>query len=251
VGGILLKNLVTGKTESFEAGAEFVIARGENMLCVASAASERKVILEEGARLTYVLFATEGWVGKPKISFEFVGKNSELQFLGLIVGTGNSKFEFETVSRHMVPNTKASYRVRAAMFGRSSVDYRGNLVIPKTAQMTDTYLSHDTLLLSDFARARTVPALEIEANDVKAGHAATIGKVDEELMFYLLSRGISSKEAERLLITGFFESHLARIPDEAIRADLQKKLVKALPVFEGADILKNEKSDIASVCDHA
>lgn len=225
--------------ETVEVGPELVIARGANMICVASVAEECKVILEEGARLTYVLFATEGWDGKPKISFEFVGKNSGLQFLGVIVGTGSSQFSFETVSRHLVTNTKALYRVRAAMFDRSLVDYKGNLVITKAAQMTDTYLSHDTLLLSDFARAKTVPALEIEADDVKAGHAATIGKVDEELMFYLLSRGISSKEAEQLLITGFFESQLALIPDEAIRGGLQQALMKALPLpsFDNAEAI--------------
>lgn len=227
---MLLKNQETGSTETVEASAELVIARGANMVCVASVAEDCKVLLEEGARLTYILFATKGWEGKPKICFEFVGKNSELQCLGVIVGTENSIFAFETVSRHLVPNTKASYRVRAAMFDRSVVDYKGNLVITKAAQMTDTYLSHDTLLLSDFARAKSVPALEIEADDVKAGHAATIGKVDEELMFYLLSRGISSKEAEQLLINGFFESQLALIPDEEIREALKNKIVKALPL---------------------
>lgn len=227
---ILLHNLETGETETVEMKAELLVPEASNMLFVASAAEECTVILHEGSRLTYVLFATEGWEGKPKITFEFAGRNSELQCLGLIVGTGEMSFGFETISRHLTTNTKASYRIRAAMFDRSVVDYKGNLIIPKPAQLTDTYLSHDTLLLSDFARAHTVPALEIEANDVKAGHAATIGKVDDELMFYLLSRGIEPKEAEQMLITSFFESQLALIPDEEIREGLQRALVKALPL---------------------
>lgn len=227
---ILLHNLETGTSETVKVEAELVVAQGKNMLCVASAAQDFKVVLKEGSKLTFVLFATQGWEDAPKITFEFTGKNSVLECLGLIVGTGEQHFGFETVSHHLTTNTKASYRIRAAMSDHSVVDYKGNLVIPKPAQMTDTYLSHDTLLLSDFARAHTVPALEIEANDVKAGHAATIGKVDDELMFYLLSRGIERKEAEQMLITGFFESQLALIPDEEIRISLQKALIQALPL---------------------
>jgi Fe-S cluster assembly protein SufD len=229
--GMLVKNLETGKTQTFaETERELVIPAHTDMVCLASAAQETTVILQENTRLTYVLFATEGWEGTPKITFEFQGKNSELQCLGLIVGTGSKVFAFETISRHLTTNTKASYRIRAAMFDRSVVDYKGNLVIPKPAQLTDTYLSHDTLLLSDYARAHTVPALEIEANDVKAGHAATIGKVDDELKFYLLSRGIEAQEAEQLLINSFFESQLALITDEEMRESLKTSLLQALPL---------------------
>lgn len=226
----LLKNLETGITETVEVGTEFLIPENAQMICVASAVTESKIVLQENSKLTYVLFATEGWDGTPKITFEFTGKNSELECIGLIVGTGEMNFGFETISHHLTTNTKASYRIRAAMFDRSVVDYKGNLVIPKPAQLTDTYLSHDTLLLSDYARAHTVPALEIEANDVKAGHAATIGKVDDELMFYLLSRGIEPKEAEQMLINSFFEAPLSLIPDEEIRSGLQSAIVKALPI---------------------
>jgi len=229
--GMLVKNLETGTTETLaEIGPEFKIPPNANMVLLASGAEECKIILQENSRLTFVLFATEGWEGVPKITFEFIGKNSELQCLGLIVGTETMNFAFETISHHLTTNTKASYRIRAAMFDRSVVDYKGNLIIPKPAQMTDTYLSHDTLLLSDYARAHTVPSLEIEANDVKAGHAATIGKVDDELMFYLLSRGVEPKEAEQMLIAGFFESQLALIPDEDMRESLKKALVEALPL---------------------
>lgn len=212
-------------------GEELIVPPNATMLCLAKGAAESRVELQEGTRLTYVLFATEGWEGVPKITFEFTGRNSELEFVGIVIGRENGTYAFETVSRHLTTNTKASYRLRAAMFERSVVDYKGNLIIPKPAQLTDTYLSHDTLLLSDFARAKTIPALEIEANDVKAGHAATIGKVDDELMFYLLSRGITSKEAEQMLIHGFFERQLMLIPDEEMRESLKSVLVKALPNF--------------------
>jgi len=206
------------------------IGKGSEQTLLVTQATDTTIVLEEGAKLTFILFATEGWEGVPKITFEFLGRNSELQFIGIIIGTGTSLFKFETISYHVATNTKAHYRLKAAMFDRSVVDYKGNLVITKPAQLSDTYLSHDTLLLSDYARAKSVPALEIEADDVKAGHAATIGKVDDELMFYLLSRGIDPKEAEQMLITSFFEKQLTLIPDLKMREDLQKKILEALPL---------------------
>ena len=200
-------------------------------LIIKNSVEEEKVVLQEGDDVTYVLFATEGWEGTPKLTFEIAGREARLRFLAFIIGSGKDRFNFETISNHVAPNTKAEYFVRAALFDGSMVDYKGNLVIMKDAQLTDTYLAHHTLLLSDDARARTIPALEIEADDVKAGHAATIGKVDKELLFYLKSRGIREEEAQKLLITGFFETQLQMIPDEKVRDELRVKVLKKLPTY--------------------
>lgn len=202
---------------------------GEKKLMIVRGATDSNIVLEEGSQLTYVLFANEGWGGVPKIVFDLKGKNSEVVFLGFLVGRGKSRFGFETVSNHSAQQTKAHFYLRAAMFDESLVDYKGNLVIPKGAQMTDTYLAHHTLLLSNKSRARTIPALEIEADDVKAGHAATIGKVDKELMFYLTSRGISPGDAEAMLISGFFETQLRMIPEEATLAIVRDAITASLP----------------------
>lgn len=205
------------------------IARNEEKTLIVERLQDATITLEEGTRLYFILFGTTGWDALAKVQFEFVGSNSELNFLGFIIGRDKAKFRFETISHHKVPQTKAHYNVKAALYDSSVVDYKGTLVIDKPAQMTDVYLSHHTLLMSDKARARTIPALEIEADDVVAGHAATIGKVDKELMFYLKSRGIDPKAAERLLITGFFESHLNMVSDEQAREVLRTKITHALP----------------------
>lgn len=188
------------------------------------------ISMEDGAGLTFIYVGNQGWEDLVKIKFELVGKNCELLFLGMIVGTAHERFPFETISRHLVPQTKAHYFVRSAMFDHSFVDYKGNIIIEKKAQLADSYLAHSTLLLSEYARAKSVPALEIEADDVKAGHAATIGKVDEEVMFYLTSRGINEKEAELMLIEGFFEPELAMIEDQDLREKLRTHLEKLLPI---------------------
>jgi Fe-S cluster assembly protein SufD len=229
---LIAKNLATNKTSFYdEIPAELKIeGEGEQLLLIRKAVNT-KIILSEGVKATFILFATEGWEGTPKMTFELAGRNSELQFLGFIVGTKGLHFNFETISRHSAPESKGHYYLRAAMFDSSAVDYKGTLVIPKGAQLSDAYLAHHTLLLSDEARARTIPALEIEADDIKAGHAATVGKVDKDLMFYLLSRGIEEKEAEQLLITGFFETQLRMIPEEETQTILREALTKTLPAY--------------------
>ena len=186
------------------------------------------ITLEAGTKLTFVYLGLMGWTGQKRITFEFKGPGSELTFLGFIVGKNDNIFQFETVSQHRSQQTKAHFFLKAAMFEHSLVDYKGNLNIQKNAQLTDTYLAHHTLLLSDHARARTIPALEIEADDVKAGHAATIGKVDNDMLFYLQSRGIDKKEAEQLLIAGFFEEQLRMIPDINLQDYLRETLLQRM-----------------------
>ncbi len=186
------------------------------------------ICLEEGVKLTFILIATDGFQRPEKVTFELKGAGAQLQFLAFIVGRKEKIFPFETVSLHTAPNTKAHYTVKAVMFDHSQVDYKGNIVIEKSAQMTDSYLSHHTLLMSEHARAKSIPALEILADDVKAGHAATIGKVDEEMMFYLKSRGIEECEAEQMLVNGFFEGQLAMIMDENLRERARKAIIGSL-----------------------
>lgn len=132
------------------------IARDEEKTLVVETLQDMTIILEEGARLNFVLFGTNGWENLARVRFEFEGSNSELNFLGFIIGREKARFPFETISQHKVPQTKAHYNVKAALYDSSLVDYKGTLVIDKPAQLTDVYLSHHTLLMSEKARARTI-----------------------------------------------------------------------------------------------
>lgn len=211
-----------------------VIARDQEKILLVPELRTAHIKVEENSRLIFVYFGGAGFADLAKVTFELAGRGSEVLFLGFIVGNGQDKFVFETFSNHFVPNTKAHYYIKGAMFDHSQVDYKGNILITKPAQMTDTYLAHHTLLLSDYSRARTIPGLEIEADDVKAGHAATVGKVDEEFMFYLKSRGLDAAIAEKILIQGFFEDQLKMIPDEELQQLLRSEILSLLP-FHAAD----------------
>jgi len=95
--------------------------------------------------------------------------------------------------------------VRAVLRGRALFSFRGNVKIEKGAKGADAYLRSDALLFDDAKMGDDTPALEILEKDVKAGHAATVGKVDAQMLFYLMSRGISRKQAEEMLVEGFVE----------------------------------------------
>lgn len=182
------------------------------------------ITVSEGSNTTFIALLQKGWEDLKKINFNFAGENATLNFIAFIIGKNQEKFPFETFSNHTTPRNNAYYYVRCALFDRAEVDYTGNLIIKKTAQITDSYLAHHTLMLSKHAKTRTVPSLEIEADDVKAGHAATIGRVDEDLTFYLESRGLNKELAQELLIKAFMQTDLEKIPNEKIRAAVAQEI---------------------------
>lgn len=204
------------------------IKDGEERLILANQITSGNINIGRDCNLTIVTLLTEGWEEKKTLNFNFNDENSTLTFIALIIGADQNKFPLETISNHNAKHTNAYYYIRSAMFDRSQINYKGNLIIKPGAQLTDSYLAHHTLMLSKDAKTNTIPCLEIEADDVKAGHAATIGKVDEHLMFYLQSRGLSKAEAEDVLIRGFMESELQKIDSEEIRMILSAEIEKYL-----------------------
>ncbi|OGD90655.1 hypothetical protein A3D07_01640 [Candidatus Curtissbacteria bacterium RIFCSPHIGHO2_02_FULL_42_15] len=130
-------------------------------------------------------------------------ENAEVEIVGLVTGKGSEEKSLETYITHVAPNTRSNVNVRAVLRGKAKFDFRGTVKIEKGAKGADAYLRSDALLFDDAKMGDDTPALEILEPDVKAGHAATIGKVDEQMLFYLMTRGLSRSEAERLLIQGF------------------------------------------------
>lgn len=138
-----------------------------------------------------------------KLDVVLAGENASVEILGLVIGRGAEEKEFVANITHAAPNTKSDVRVKGVLRGRSKFDFRGNVRIEKGAKGSDAYLRSDVLLFDDAKMGDDTPALEILEPDVKAGHAATVGKVDENMIFYLMSRGLSRNESEKLIIEGF------------------------------------------------
>lgn len=205
-------------------GAKLEIANDENATILVGSLENSEIFLNENSQLTLVAVLSKGWEEKVSLNFHIQGRNAHLKFIALVIGTEKDKFPFDTTSIHTIDHTNAYYFVRSGLFDESQIDYKGTLIIKKPAQLTDSYLSHHTLMLSPKARTFTVPSLEIEADDVKAGHAATIGNVDEETLFYLQSRGIDKEEGQRMMIRGFMEHDLKEIEDEEARAEVKAEI---------------------------
>ena len=138
------------------------------------------------------------------------GANSDM--LGLYFGDGDQHFDHNTSQEHQAPNTSSDLLYKGALDEASRSVFRGVIKVFPGAQKTDAYQTNRNLLLSDHARADSLPNLEIQADDVKCSHGATVGQLDEESRFYLMSRGLSREQAERLVVLGFLGEVLSRLP---------------------------------------
>jgi Fe-S cluster assembly protein SufD len=154
------------------------------------------------------------------------GAVSEIAALFFPVGRENVQLTTEV--RHDVPSTTSQTVVRSIAAGRGRGRYFGNIHIAPHAHGSEASLRDDTLLIGKDAKIDAIPALEIAANDVKAFHGATVGAIDQEHIFYLMSRGIERDAAEKLIALGFFEPAVARFPGEDLRTELRALLEEKL-----------------------
>jgi Fe-S cluster assembly protein SufD len=142
------------------------------------------------------------------------GAFSDIQ--GLVLGDGKEHFSFNTIQEHNSPDTRSNINFKVALKGEASSIYQGIIRVAKIAQRTDAYQSNKNLLLGANAHAESIPKLEILADDVKCSHGATVGPVDREQIFYLMSRGLSADEAEELVVLGFFKQVLEACPIDGV-----------------------------------
>lgn len=132
-------------------------------------------------------------------------------------GAGKQHTDFTVNCHHAVPHTTNNIFAKGTVADSSTSVFRGLIRIDKPAQQTDSYLSDHTLILSPSALANSIPSLQIEANDVKASHGATVGQIDEDQLFYLMARGLSREQSEQLIVNGFFEPLIDKIHDKEFR----------------------------------
>ena len=145
--------------------------------------------------------------------------------LGLSRGHGRQQLDLYTLQDHEAPNTQSDLFIASTLSDQSHAGYRGLIRIAPAAQKSNAYMTNRNLLLSEGAKADSTPELEILADDVRCSHASATGALDQDQMFYLLSRGLPAPEAERLMIEGFLSQVLARLPDEALRDDLLQRVL--------------------------
>ena len=125
---------------------------------------------------------------------------------GIFIGRKDKKVISRIVFAHSKPDLKSRINIKAVLYGTSKFDFEGVLKINKGASNTDTYLKIDCLILNDGAMARAIPSLEIKESAVRAGHGATIGYLDQDLIYYLKSKGLTDKQAEDMIVEAFINN---------------------------------------------
>jgi Fe-S cluster assembly protein SufD len=144
---------------------------------------------------------------------------------GFYFTDGVQHLDHDTQQNHLAPHTTSDLLFKGALKDHSRSVWQGMIYVAPGAQKTDGYQANRNLVLSPKAHADSIPGLEILADDVRCTHGATVGKIDADQVFYLRSRGISYAESERLIVEGFFDPIMQRIPFEGVRSRFQAAII--------------------------
>jgi Fe-S cluster assembly scaffold protein SufB len=138
-------------------------------------------------------------------------KGEDLKVVVVFVATGDQRFEIDLTALHSEPYTGSDVVIRGVVFDQAAVTFRGLIDIRKGAKQSKAFLRADALLLGDKAHADLIPSLTINENEVQAGHGATVGRINDEQLFYLMSRGLGREKAVQLLVTGFLSAVMSQL----------------------------------------
>ncbi len=174
--------------------------------------SSQRTLAERDSTLDTLNVSMGASVCRVDLNARLLGPGANSDMLGLYFGDDSQHFDHNTSQDHLAPNTASDLLYKGALDDQSRSVFRGIIRVHPGAQKTDAYQTNRNLLLSDRARADSLPNLEIQADDVKCSHGATVGQLDEESRFYLMSRGLSREQAERLVVMGFLGEVLSRLP---------------------------------------
>ncbi len=190
--------------------------------------SVQRTLAGRDATLDSLNVALGGSVSRVDLNARLLGPGANSDMLGLYFGDGTQHFDFNTSQDHVTPNTSSDLLYKGALDGSSRAVFRGIIRVHPGAQKTDAYQKNRNLLLSPKAHADSLPNLEIQADDVKCSHGATVGELDAEAKFYLMSRGLDRTTAERLVVLGFLGEVLSRLPlggvSEKVTRVIEEKL---------------------------
>lgn len=154
------------------------------------------------------------------------GPGADVKMYSLTVAEEHQEFDQRTYQIHNAPNAVSDLLYKNALLDESRTIFSGLIKVAKDAQQTDAYQTNRNLLLDPTADANTMPGLEILANDVKCSHGATTGNVDEDELFYLMSRGIPKRAAMQLMVFGFFEEIIEKVASDELSENLRNLIHK-------------------------
>jgi Fe-S cluster assembly protein SufD len=180
----------------------------------------QKAVVGRDASLQWTIAAMGSRLSKVNQHVALAGPGAECQVNGVMFTEGKQHISYHTLQHHEAPHCQSDFLYKAALQDKSRTVWRGMIKVDEGAIKTNGYQRNDNLMLSSESRADSIPGLEIEADDVRCTHGSTTGTVDEELLFYCQARGLTRKEAARMIVSGFFQQVFDRITIESVREAL-------------------------------
>jgi Fe-S cluster assembly protein SufB len=183
----------------------------------ATHASNRVIDTANDSRVTVSTLSLGATASRSRMNFLLNGRGCLAEGFEIFFTDAKQRYDFETNLVHNAPDSTGSTQARGVLKGESQSIFKGMIKIVNSAKNSRSYLAHHAMILERTAKSDAIPGLEIDNNEVKATHSASVAQIDEEQLFYLMARGLPSDEAKKTVILGFFEPVLSRVPIEQTR----------------------------------
>jgi Fe-S cluster assembly protein SufD len=190
--------------------------------------SHERAQVGRDANLEWIFGALGSNLTKNFSEIDLIGDGATGKMSGFYFTNGKQHLDHDTQQNHLAVHTTSDLLFKGALKDSSRSVWQGMIYVAPGAQKTDGYQANRNLVLSSQARADSIPGLEILADDVRCTHGATVGKIDPDALFYLLSRGIPYEEAEHLIVEGFFDPIMQRIPFDGVRKRFEQAIFKKM-----------------------
>ena len=194
--------------------------------------AHQKGLVDTDAGLQWTIGALGSRLAKVNQHVALTGEGAAAEVNGVMFTEGKQHLSYQTLQHHEAPSCKSDLLYKGALQDKSRLVWRGMIKVDVGAQKTDGYQRNDNLILSQDARADSIPGLEIEADDVRCTHGSTAGRVDDEQIFYARCRGLTRKEAIRTVVAGFFQKVFDRITIESVREALAEAIGRRIREFQ-------------------
>jgi Fe-S cluster assembly protein SufD len=223
----------TGSAQALHAGTvEIMVGKGAHLTFVELQSlgenvwnfTHERARVHQNGKLDWIFSAVGSRLTKNFSEIDLDGDGAEGKMSGFYFGDGEQHLDHDTQQNHNAPHTTSDLLFKGALRGQSRSVWQGMIYVAPGAQKANGYQANRNLVLSRGARADSIPGLEILADDVRCTHGATVGQLDEEQIFYVLSRGVPRPEAEKVVVDGFFDPVLQRIPFAGVRDRLKSAI---------------------------
>jgi Fe-S cluster assembly protein SufD len=186
--------------------------------------TRERAMVERDGSLDWIFGAVGSHLTRNFSELTLSGPGAEGRMSGFYFADGDQHLDHYTQQNHLAPHTTSDLLYKGALLDHSRSVWRGMIYVAPGAEKADGYQANRNLILSEKARADSIPGLEILADDVRCTHGATVGQLEEEPVYYLMSRGLPREEAERLVVDGFFAPIMDRVPFEGVRSRFEQMI---------------------------